>query len=101
MGKESIKYGQKIYFPMVRNDWWYNLPLVKVKENGMRLNIKSMPFCVACEFWDDVGRTAMSPTISSSVWNVKEKEKRMCSKRRLPTSAIGRCQKYKCKIKGL
>ena len=86
---------------MVRNDWWYNLPLVKVKENGMRLNIKSMPFCVACEFWDDVGRTAMSPTISSSVWNVKEKEKRMCSKRRRPTSAIGRCQKYKCKIKGL
>lgn len=101
MGKESLLYGYEIYFSVVYNNWWYNLPLVKIKENSMRLNIKFMPYCVTCEFWDDVGRTAMTPTISSSVWNVKEKEKRMCSKRHLPTSAIGRCQKYKCKIMGL
>lgn len=39
MGKESLPYGYEIYFSVVYNDWWYNLPLVKIKENSMRLNI--------------------------------------------------------------
>ena len=28
----------------------------------MKLNVKALPYCVACEFWDDAGRMAMSPT---------------------------------------
>ena len=59
----------------------------------MKLNVKALPYCVACEFWDDAGRTAMSPTTSFNLWEVKDKEKRMCLKRRILTVVrqIKRC----------
>ncbi len=67
----------------------------------MKISIKNTRYCVACEFWDDVGRTAMSPTFSSRIWDIKEKEERMCLKRHLRMPARGSCQKYECKLKGL
>ena len=67
----------------------------------MKLNVKALPYCVACEFWDDAGRTAMSSTTSFNLWEVKDKEKRMCLKRRILTRAVGQCPKYKSKLNGL
>ena len=46
----------------------------------MRLNIKTTQCCAACEFWDDVGRTAMSPTIGRNMWEVNKKEQVMFAK---------------------
>ena len=68
---------------------------------GMRLNIKTTQCCAACEFWDDVGRTAMSPTIGRNMWEVNKKEQRLCLRKRILKTALGRCQEYKCKLKVL
>ena len=71
------------------------------KGNVMKLNVKSIPYCATCEFWDDVGRNVISPTFDRRIWNIQEKEKRMCLKKRIITKAIGSCQKYESKLKGL
>lgn len=85
----------------ILNDGYGKLFKKKSKGDVMRLNIMSIPYCAACKFWDDVGRSAMSPTFDSRIWNVRENEKRMCLKRHVITKAIGTCPKYESKMDGL
>ena len=67
----------------------------------MRLNVKATPYCATCEFWDDVGRTVITPTFDRRVWDIQEKERRMCLKKRIITKATSSCFKYESKLKGL
>lgn len=62
------------------------------------INIKAVPMCASCRYWDDPTRNAMEPTIGKNVWKVDISQTHLCIKRRIKMKAIGRCKQHEFKV---
>lgn len=64
----------------------------------MKINIKFIPLCASCRFWDDPSRSAISPTIGKNVWEVDTTQKKFCIRKKISTKANAKCQQYESKL---
>ena len=64
----------------------------------MKMNIKNSKICASCKYWDDPTRSAMKPTMGTNIWDIDDKQRKFCLKRKAETRATYRCPYHSMKI---
>jgi hypothetical protein len=64
----------------------------------MKINIKAVPMCASCRYWDDPTRSAMKPTVGKNLWEIDTSQRRLCMKRRIKMKAAARCRLHEFKV---